>query len=141
MFLGKLEPFAASAASRGGGRSGWCLVEVSSQRSRNTCSLNKTEWKVFFWPLRSRLSSLARIWDKTFEKNAPVYPPVVPVQHRWGSGKGGRSGRHSEQLYTKVLSKKILKLGEELCDNRNAKDNLVLFREQGFRGSKTRVLQ
>ena len=53
---------------------------------------------------------------------------------------GGAADGHSEPFYKKVLSSKLLKFGEELCYNRNAKDNVVLFWAEGFRRSKTRVL-
>ena len=47
--------------------------------------------------------------------------------------------RHSRPVYKKVLSQNLTKLGEELCYNRNAKHNLVLFWEQGFRRVKNTV--
>ena len=98
---------------------------------------------MFFWPLRSRLPSLRNFGDNTFEKNARVHLPVLPVQHPAAGALEGRRGAadgHSDPFYKKVLSSKLLKFGEELCYNRNPKDNVVLFWAEGFRRSKTRVL-
>ena len=77
-----------------------------------------------------------RIGDDTFEKNRlEVLLVLVPRERE------GLSGRlHSDAFFKKVLSSKLTKLGEELCDNRNAKDNVVLFWAEAFRRSKTRVL-
>ena len=98
---------------------------------------------MFFWPLRSHSSSFLRIEDNTFEKNARVHLPVLPVQHLAAGALEGRRGAadgHSDPFYKKVLSPKFLKLGKEFCYNRNGKDNVVLFWAEGFRSSKTRVL-
>ena len=76
-----------------------------------------------------------RIGDDTFEKNRlEVLLVLVPRERE------ARSGRlHSDAFYKKVLSSKLTKLGEELCDNRNAKDSVVLCWAERFRWSKTQV--
>ena len=77
-----------------------------------------------------------RIGDDTFEKNRlEVLLVLVPRERE------GRSGRlHSDAFFKKVLSSKLTKLGEELCDNRNAKDNVVSCWAEGVRRSKTQVV-
>ena len=47
--------------------------------------------------------------------------------------------RHSRPVYKKVLSQNLTKLGEELCDNWNAEDNIVSCWAEGVRRSKTQV--
>ena len=76
-----------------------------------------------------------RIGDDTFEKNRlEVLLVLVPRERE------GRSGRlHSDAFFKKVLSSKLTKLGEELCDNRNAKDDVVSCWAEGVRRSKTQV--
>ena len=54
-------------------------------------------------------------------------------------GRRGAADGHSDPFYKKVLSSKLTKLGEELCDNRNAKDSVVLCWAERFRRSKTQV--
>ena len=46
-------------------------------------------------------------------------------------GRRGACDKHSDAFYKKVLSQNLTKLGEELCDYRNAKENLVSFWAEG----------
>ena len=76
-----------------------------------------------------------RIGDDTFEKNRlEVLLVLVPRERE------ARSGRlHSDAFFKKVLSSKLTKLAEELCENWNAEDNVVSCWAEGVRRSKTQV--
>ena len=76
-----------------------------------------------------------RIGDDTFEKkHLEVLLGLVPRERE------ARSGRlHSDAFFKKVLSSKLTKLGEELCDNWNAEDNVFSVWAEGVRRSKTQV--